>query len=172
MTQKKKPGDNKDVPKRAAHRPLEYTKEMGDYICELVATHSWGLRKICKAYPELPDQVTINRWRLRVQEFRIQYAQAKIEQADLLAEECVDIADEDFLDVRIDPETGFETCNTEFIARSRLRIDTRKWLAGKLLPKQYGDAKQVETLTNQNDALREELRILREELNEKHTKEY
>ncbi|WP_367379929.1 hypothetical protein [Legionella quinlivanii] len=29
-------------------------------------------------------------------------------------------------------------CNSEFIARSRLRINTRKWLASKLAPKIYG----------------------------------
>lgn len=168
MTKKK----NAEGKKKPTGRPLEYTKEMGDRICELVATTPLGLAKLCKTYPELPDKETIRRWRYRVQDFRVQYAQAKVDQADILAEECVDIADEDALDVRIDPETGFETCNTEFIARSRLRIDTRKWLAGKLLPKQYGDAKQVETLTNQNDALREELRMLREELDVKNKKDY
>ncbi|MGE4118960.1 MAG: hypothetical protein AB7F29_13890 [Candidatus Nitrosocosmicus sp.] len=172
MTNKNNSDDIKVVPKRPAHRPLEYTKEMGDRICELVSTHPYGLRKICRLYPELPDQVTINRWRLRLQSFRIQYAQAKLDQAELLAEECMEIADDDMLDTKIDPETGYETCNTEFIARSRLRVDTRKWLASKLLPKQYGNLKEVETLTSQNDALREELRILRAELDAKNKKDY
>jgi hypothetical protein len=123
--------------KNKGGRPLEYTQEMGDYICELVSSHGYGLMKLCKLYPELPDKVTINRWRYRVQEFRIQYAQAKIIQADILAEECLEIADDDSNDTKLTHE-GDEVCNTEFIARSRLRVDTRKWLASKLLPKQYG----------------------------------
>lgn len=118
-------------------RPLEYTKEMGDHICELVSSTGYGLLKLTKLYPELPDKMTINRWRHRVPEFRAQYAMAKLEQADILAEECLEISDDDSFDIKLDKD-GNEVCNTEFIARSRLRVDTRKWLASKLLPKQYG----------------------------------
>jgi hypothetical protein len=132
MTWRKNPEDKLKV-----GRPLEYTQEMGDYICELVSSTGYGLLKLTKLYPELPDKMTINRWRHRVPEFRAQYAQAKIEQADILAEECLEIADDDSNDIKITME-GNEVCNTEFIARSRLRVDTRKWLASKLLPKQYG----------------------------------
>ena len=133
MTKRKRPED-----KLKAGRPLEYTKEMGDFICELTSSTGYGLLKLTKLYPELPDKMTINRWRHRLPEFRDQYAMAKLEQADILAEECLEIADDDSHDIRVDPTTGFEVCNTEFIARSRLRIDTRKWLAAKLLPKLYG----------------------------------
>jgi hypothetical protein len=133
MASPKKPTEKKKV-----GRPLEYTKEMGDLICELVASHAVGLMRLTKMYPQLPAKETINRWRYRVPAFRIQYAQAKIDQADFLAEECLEIADDDTHDVKINPDTGEEYCNTEFIARARLRVDTRKWLASKLLPKQYG----------------------------------
>jgi hypothetical protein len=132
-----KPVKKIEAGKKRVGRPLEYTKEMGDYICELVASTGHGLLKLTKLYPELPDKMTINRWRYRVPAFRSQYAQAKIEQADRLAEECLEIADDDSNDVKLSPE-GFEVFNSEFVARSRLRIDTRKWLASKLLPKQYG----------------------------------
>lgn len=141
-TPKKKPEDKKQV-----GRPLDYTKEMGDYICELVASHGYGLLKLTQLYPELPNKSTINRWRYRVPEFRIQYAQAKLEQADILAEECLEIADDDSQDVKFDKD-GNELCNTEFIARARLRVDTRKWLASKLLPKQYGQRTEDEKPTD------------------------
>ncbi len=133
MTKRKRPEE-----KKHAGRPLDYTKEMGDHICELVSSTGYGLLKLTKLFPELPDKMTINRWRHRLPEFRAQYAQAKVEQADILAEECLEIADDDTHDVKINHETGEEYCNTEFIARARLRVDTRKWLASKLLPKQYG----------------------------------
>ncbi len=37
-----------------------------------------------------------------------------------------------------DDDEGYKL-NGEHVQRSRLRIDTRKWLAGKLKPKKYGD---------------------------------
>lgn len=139
MRSPKKEGDEE----KKIGRPLEYTQEMGDYICELVASTGYGLLKLTKLYPELPDKVTINRWRHRVAEFRTQYALAKVEQADILAEECLEIADDDSYDIKLDKD-GNEICNTEFIARARLRVDTRKWLASKLLPKQYGQHSEEE----------------------------
>jgi hypothetical protein len=65
-------------------------------------------------------------------------------QAEFMAEDILDIADDDSKDIKYD-EDGNESCNAEFVARSRLRIDTRKWLASKLAPKIYGDRSIVET---------------------------
>lgn len=125
-------------PKAKVGRPTDYNDDMAALICERVATTTLGLERLCAKYDDLPVKSTINLWRYKYPEFSTQYAQAKLVQADLLAEECLEIADDTTQDTKIDPETGFEVCNTEFIARSRLRIDTRKWLAAKLLPKQYG----------------------------------
>lgn len=133
-TPRKRPED-----KKKAGRPTTYTPELASLICELVSSSTHGLEKLCILHDELPPKKTVNAWRHKYPEFRAQYAQAKCEQADLLAEECLDIADDDTHDTKINAE-GYEVCNTEYIARSRLRIDTRKWLAAKLLPKQYGQA--------------------------------
>ncbi len=128
---------NKPVKAKAkTGRPTDYTPELAALICERVATSTLGLNKICLA-EDMPVKSTVNLWRYRYPEFSYQYAQAKLVQADLLAEECMDIADDDSKDIKINSE-GYEICNAEFVARSRLRIDTRKWLAAKLLPKQYG----------------------------------
>ena len=143
-TPNKKPESKKQI-----GRPTDYTPELADLICELVASTTCGLQKLCNGHAALPDKVTINRWRHRFPEFRTQYAQAKCEQADLLAEECLDIADDDSGDIKLSPD-GFELCNTEFIARARLRVDTRKWLASKLLPKQYGQKTEEEKPENKS----------------------
>jgi hypothetical protein len=37
-----------------------------------------------------------------------------------------------------------EVPNHEHIQRSRLRVDSRKWLASKLVPKKYGDKVSAE----------------------------
>ena len=125
-------------------RPTDYSNEIATLICERVATHTYGLEKLCRIYEDMPVKSTINLWRYKYPEFSTQYAQAKLVQADLLAEECLEIADDSLSDTIVNPE-GFETCNTEYVNRCRLRIDTRKWLAAKLLPRAYGDKQKDET---------------------------
>lgn len=137
-TARKKPED-----KLKLGRPTKYSEEFAALVCERVATHTCGLKRMCAMYDDLPAQSTINLWRFQHPTFSEQYAQAKMIQADLLAEECLEIADEDCGDIKYDKD-GNETCNSEFVARSRVRIDTRKWLAAKLLPKQYGDKNKEE----------------------------
>lgn len=132
VTKRKNPEDFKPL-----GRPCEFTQEMADHICELTATTGCGLMRLTKLYPELPDKQTINRWRYRFPSFSSQYAKAKLIQADRLAEECLEIADDSSEDSIVNDE-GKVVCNVEYINRCRLRIDTRKWLASKLLPKQYG----------------------------------
>lgn len=65
------------------------------------------------------------------------YARAKEMQADKFAEDILAIADESAGDIT--PTENGETVNHEAIARSRLRVDARKWLASKFAPKKYGD---------------------------------
>jgi len=135
----------------AAGRPTKYSLALAHRICELTATHSWGLDRLCATFPELPDSTTVYLWRSIYPEFSTIYAQAKLKQAEILAEEILQIADDASGDIKYDKD-GNESLNGEFVARSRLRIDTRKWLAAKLLPKAYGDKKQVEE-TNPADTL-------------------
>ena len=67
----------------------------------------------------------------------IRRLQAKRCQIEVFIDEILDIADDSSQD-EIANNQGHIVCNSEFIARSRLRIDTRKWLASKLVPKIYG----------------------------------
>ena len=151
-------------------RPTDYNPEIAMRICELVSTHPYGLKKLTRLFPELPHETTINLWRHLHDEFFMQYSKAKLRQADLLAEECLDISDDVSQDY-IEGEDGNTKCNTEFVNRSRLRIDTRKWLASKLLPKQYGDQKQVEELKSQNESIKRELDELRTKLAKQNERE-
>jgi len=144
-------------PKHAGGRPSEYTQEKGDKICKIISTTSLGLPKICSMHEDFPQPSTVREWRLKYEEFSAKYARAKLAQADILAEECLEIADNSI---------------SENYNADRLRIDTRKWLASKLLPKQYGDTKLLEQKTEENEKLREELITLRTKLDESNKKEY
>jgi hypothetical protein len=91
----------------------------------------------------LPNKDTVNLWRYKYSDFSAQFAQAKLRQAELLAEEMLDIADDgsnDWMERFGDhgESIGWKL-NHEHVQRSRLRIDTRKFLAAKLLPKTYGE---------------------------------
>lgn len=89
----------------------------------------------------MPDKATVFRWLRTIPEFRDQYARAKEESADALTDEILEIADDatnDWMERHQKGSVGWEV-NGEHIQRSRVRIDTRKWLASKLKPKKYGD---------------------------------
>lgn len=124
-------------------RPSSFTQEIADAICRRLAGGE-SLRKIC-ADDGLPDARTVYRWIEENEPFRQQYARAREIQADVLAEEVVDIADEHPATV-IKPrgggdEGGGETIviDSAAVAHQRLRVDARKWFASKLAPKKYGD---------------------------------
>jgi hypothetical protein len=77
------------------------------------------------------------------QDFFDQYVKAKLIRAEGYVDDLMDIADDgsnDYME-RIDDRdiVAYQT-NGEVIARSRLRVDTRKWYVGKVLDKVYGDA--------------------------------
>ena len=114
-------------------RHSEYTHETADQICALIADGK-SLRDICKR-DDMPDKSTVMRWLANEnnQYFRDQYAHAKDIQADSLFDDCLAIADQ----YEADEKTALDA--TDHIQRARLRIDTRKWMAGKLRPKKYGE---------------------------------
>jgi hypothetical protein len=90
----------------------------------------------------MPSKTTVMRWLAAHAEFRDQYAGAREAQADYYAEEIVEISDDgtnDWMErKRGDGETE-EVENKEVLNRSRLRVDTRKWLMARMAPKKYGD---------------------------------
>lgn len=127
-----------------AGRPTDYNHELAARICEQLAS-GMSLRTVCKA-DDMPNAATVFLWIQRHKEFCEQYARAKEEAADALAEEILDIADEgsnDWMENN-DPDNPGYKANGEHIQRSRLRVDTRKWYASKLKPKKYGDKVQTE----------------------------
>ena len=81
----------------------------------------------------LPSWPTVNKRLASDPEFAARYARAREDQADKIFEECLEIADQ--YDQMAEKLEG----GTDHINRARLRIDTRKWMAGKLRPKVYGD---------------------------------
>ena len=128
-------------------RPTDYSEELVDDILARI-TGGEGLVRICKE-ENYPDVRTIYTWLRLHEDFNHRYIRAREEQADTLADEIIDIADDGRNDRYEDGENGFMRVDHDHIARSRLRVDARKWVAAKLKPKKYGDAT---TLRGDNDA--------------------
>lgn len=116
-----------------------FSQELFDRICDRIAEGE-SLRNIC-ADKDMPSKESVRRWVRDSEELRAQYAQAREHQADTIFEEILDIADDarnDWMERRGEEDAGW-VANGEHIQRSRLRIDARRWMAGKLRPKVYGD---------------------------------
>jgi hypothetical protein len=126
-------------------RPSDYSTDVTAVICERLGLGE-SLRQICED-AEMPGKSTVMRWLHDHVEFRDQYARARESQAEHWAEEIILISDDDQRDAIIDPESGIARQNSEFIARSRLRVDTRKWLMARMAPKKYGDKLDIDQKT-------------------------
>ena len=126
-------------------RPSDYSTEITTAICERL-TQGESLRAICSD-DAMPAKSTVMRWLGDHKDFQDQYARAREAQADYWAEEIIEISDDDKQDAITDAESGNTKINSEFVARSRLRVDTRKWLMARMAPKKYGDKLDVEQRT-------------------------
>lgn len=127
-------------------RPSEYNPDVGAAICERIAAGE-SLKAVCRD-EGMPAHTTVLRWALTHPEFRNQYATAREMQAEILADELLEIADDgrnDWMEKQDQngQMTGWRE-NGEAMRRSQLRIETRKWVAAKLLPKRWGDKTTTE----------------------------
>ena len=115
-------------------RPSIYSEELTDEILTRLCDGE-SLRSIC-ASENMPAQGTVYRWITEKPDFRENYEAARRDQAELYASEIIEIADETPL--------GEHGIDGAAVQRNRLRVDARKWIASKLLPKKYGDKIQQE----------------------------
>lgn len=98
------------------------SQEVADRICEQIAAGR-SLRAILREDEGMPASSTVFKALAEDRAFAEQYARAREAQADTLFDEILQISD----------------ASDEDVNRSRLRVDARKWMAGKLRPKVYGD---------------------------------
>lgn len=139
--------------KKVNGRPNLYTDELGIDICKRLACGE-SLKSICRD-PAMPCISSVMNWLLSDSElhagFLERYDHARRIQAQILADELMDIADDgsnDYME-RNDPENGGYAVNGEALGRSRLRVDTRKWFMSKVIPKFKDKPEEDTTPKNQ-----------------------
>ena len=120
-------------------RPSLYSEEVAATIC-LQLVEGRSVRAIC-ADETMPCESTVYNWLHDHPAFLERYTRARASQADRMLDEIIEIAD----DTRWDTEnTDFgPKPNAEWINRSKLRVEARKWAMAKLAPKKYGDKLDV-----------------------------
>ena len=122
----------------AGGRPTDYTQQIADEICERLMDGE-SLRSILKD-EHLPEKSTVFKWLLHNKEFIYQYTHAREVQAETFVDEMTDIADDgsnDYMEKITQSGEITHVPDHEHINRSRIRIDTRKWIAERMKPKKY-----------------------------------
>ena len=104
-------------------RPSLYTEALAKEICERISEGQLLIQIV--RLDHMPTYTTVMNWVLWKEDFFDMYARARQTQADRLAEQCIEMADE-----ARDGETS---------AAQRLKVDTRKWYTAKIRPRMWGD---------------------------------
>lgn len=147
------------APRKENGRPSGHTQALADRICQQLAEGK-SLRSICKE-EGMPSQSMVYRWLEKNEGFREQYSLARTWQADTLADEILEIADESANDTYVDDD-GNVKINAEVVARSRVRIEARKWIASKLAPKKYGDRQMIDMEVKDVTPMADRMKLARE----------
>jgi len=136
-------------PKRG--RTCTYSQKIADEICERLAEGE-SLKVICFD-PHMPSESLVRLW---AQDdaadkagtgagFSAKYARAREQGYERLAEEILEISD---ADCTVDGKP-----DNALVQQARLRVDSRKWLLSKLLPRKYGDRVTQEIVGEDGGAL-------------------
>lgn len=120
-------------------RPTDYSDDLAGVICGRLADGE-SLRSICRG-EGMPSVSMVMRWLGANDQFREQYARAREVQAESMFEEMLEIADDGRNDW-VEKEQG-NAVDHEHVSRSKLRVDTRKWMLARMAPKKYGDATNI-----------------------------
>ena len=148
------------VPIKKTGRPSGFDWKIAHAICDHIANGK-SLRSFCEQ-GDAPSQSMVYRWLREFERFREQYTRAREDQADYFVDEILEIADDarnDWMDRNYGKET-FRVVDPEAMGRARIRIEARKWIAGKMRPKVYGEKTDNTHTLDATDAFVQMLRAV------------
>lgn len=121
-------------------RPSAYTPEIAAEICSRMSSGQ-SLRQICRD-ESMPSMSMVMRWAASNEAFREQYRCAREDLLEHWAEDIIEISDDgsrDYIETDLGDGVVGSKVDHDHIARSKLRVDSRKWLLARLAAKKYGD---------------------------------
>ena len=122
-------------------RPRDYSEALWDTLFNSVA-HGKAFTSALRDCAGSPSYPAAKRMLAADPALNARYRSALEDRADSLVDEMLGLADTPIPDELAGPERG------AFIAHLKLRLDTRRYLASKLFPRQYGERLEV-AVTNQ-----------------------
>ena len=117
-------------------RPSLFTDKIADEICERLSNGE-PLAQICRD-EHMPASRTVSDWTAAYVDFSADFARARETGFDAIAMDALNIADETSRDSKRSA-SGDLVADSEWISRSKLRVETRLRLLAKWDPKRYGD---------------------------------
>ncbi len=133
----------KGGPTKRTGRPSSFSQATADAICAGLRAGK-SLRAVCRE-DGMPDKSVVMQWLGGHPDFQDQYAKARAELLEHWADDILEISDDGTNDyvATNDPDNPGYRFNGEHFQRSRLRVDTRKWLLSKLAARKYGDTQTL-----------------------------
>lgn len=121
-----------------AGRPSTKTPAIMTAICLRIAMGE-SLYKIAEA-EGMPGYSTVMAWLNQDKPFQEQYARAREAQADFIADQCIEIADDKSLDILHVGSGGDirSLTNSAAVQRAKLQVETRWKKAAQMAPKKWG----------------------------------
>ena len=123
----------------------EKIEEVFEYICQEIEKGR-SLRSVLRE-SDMPSSRTFSKW-ISEDEVKVkQYAYATEQRAEMIFEDILTIADDNSNDEVLN-EDGVPIVNNDVINRARLKIDARKWILAKMVPKKYSEKTQTELIVS------------------------
>lgn len=140
-----KPAKAPVVAKLPVGRPTKNTPELRQEICDRLSKGE-PLAQICRD-AWMPHDNKVREWMAKDAEFSGAIAHARELGFDVIAGDCLRIADDgtnDYMEKLTADGVIAPSLNAEHIQRSKLRVETRLKLLAKWDPKRYGERQQVD----------------------------
>jgi len=120
-------------PKTGAKKPVRRHENKAELIGLVLSGMRGGLSafKACEAAGL--SQSTFNLWVTEDAELAAEYARAREDLIERMANEVLELSD---VDVGLQPDGKRDWAAVQ---KHKLQVDTRKWLLSKLAPKKFGD---------------------------------
>jgi hypothetical protein len=128
-------------------RPKVYADDspVWDYLIDQI-THGRSLSSVLRE----DDMPYLRIFQIKIErdeKYKAQYEKAVLDRADHLADEILELADEEIPFEALGPGAN------AWVQQKRLQVDARKWVASKLKPRTYGDRLDVSVTDNRISVL-------------------
>jgi len=118
-------------------RPTIYSEELEDRMLEEIASGR-SVISLCREEDWTPNADTWYRWMYKIDGLSDRYTRAKSISSEFHADQILAIAD---------------SADNQNYQVARLQIDSRKWVASKLVPNKYGEKSQIDH-TSSDDSMK------------------